>query len=132
MRRGERLFLMQKQVFHLTRVKYPTAAASQNPDFDIEIAEGECHANTNMGSKNGIVWYDPMANSIVAENNTFDLGTEYETQINLEVDEGFYFGSGLEVYLNGEKLSSSSYSYINQFLTITKSYTCEKAKIKYK
>ena len=105
-------------------------AASQNPDFDIEIAEGECHANTNMGSKNGIVWYDPMANSIVAENNTFDLGKEYETQINLEVDEGFYFGSGLEVYLNGEKLSLSSYSYINQFLTITKSYTCEKAKIK--
>ena len=105
-------------------------AAGQKPDFDVEIAEGECHANTNMGSKNGIVWYDPALNSIVAENNTFVLGKVYETQLNYEVEEGFYFAPGLEVYLNGEKLPSGSYSYINQFLTITKSYTCEKAQIK--
>lgn len=104
--------------------------ATQKPDFDVEIAEGECYANTNMGSKNGIVWYDPALNSIVAENDTFALGKVYEAQLNYEVEEGFYFAPGLKVYLNGEKLPTSSYSYINQFLTITKSYTCEKAQIK--
>ena len=124
---------MSTEYGEVTTVKIDGLSApfvTQNPDYDVEIAEGECHANTNMGSKNGIVWYDPALNSIVAENNTFDLGKVYETQLNYEVEDGFYFAPGLEVYLNGEKLPSSDYSYINQFLTITKSYTCEKAQIK--
>ena len=104
--------------------------ANSTPDFDVTIGSNHCHANTNMGHKNGIAWYAPHINSLVGEGNHFEAGWNYEFQYSLEVDDGFYFAPGLKVFIDGKELSSKEFSYINQFLTITKSYACENTKIK--
>jgi|GEM_PF-4465840 len=105
----------------------PTSNAK--PDYEGTIVQGGCQPNTMMGLKNGITWYDPSINSLVGENQVFENGKTYELQYSLKVNEGFTFLSPMEVYLNGEILSDDDYSFINEYLTITKSYVCENAKI---
>ncbi len=106
----------------------PTSGS--NPDYELTIGSDNCVFNTNMGlNDTGISWYAPHINSLVGPGNTFEKGRTYEFQCSLIVAEGLYFRNPLNVYIDGEQLDASEFSYTNQYLTITKQFVCEDKKI---